>query len=507
MKPTSFARKVRLFVNCASLACLTIAGLGFCDGASGQEPSWTQRIPANSPPAREFTAAAYDVGRGVTILFGGHNNDAAAPYLNDTWAWNGTNWTHLTPSTSPPARYEHSMAYDSNRGVIVLFGGGYHDGTHWVLLNDTWEWNGTTWVQQNPATSPSTRYAHAMAYDSARGRTVLFGGCHYDGTHWQYLSDTWEWDGANWTASTPATVPTQRCGHTLVYDGGRGLTVMSGGSYVTTPFVFHYLGDMWKWNGTDWVQQDPATKPSARYGHAMVYDNDRYLSVFFGGQNSGGSLNDTWNLSWSLMFSAFRWTQQSPATVPPSRFGHAMAYDSTRHVAVVFGGWGVTVNGYSSDTWEYGADTDGDGVIDIVDNCPLVLNPDQSDADGDHVGDACDGCAHDPNKIASGVCGCGVAESADCSGQDPTPDPALGTGACCEGGSCSIKSNADCIAAGGTYKGDNTDCATNTCTCGAGMCGVGGPAAFLQVMLVSLGWRWSRRFERKRRGRGVSRKF
>ncbi len=35
-------------------------------------------------------------------------------------------------------------------------------------------------------------------------------------------------------------------------------------------------------------------------------------------------------------------------------------------------------------------DTDGDGVLDGVDNCPATPNADQADRDGDGAGDACD---------------------------------------------------------------------------------------------------------------------
>lgn len=44
-----------------------------------------------------------------------------------------------------------------------------------------------------------------------------------------------------------------------------------------------------------------------------------------------------------------------------------------------------------------GADSDGDGIPDVSDNCPDIANPDQADADSDTVGDACDNCVNTAN--------------------------------------------------------------------------------------------------------------
>lgn len=39
-----------------------------------------------------------------------------------------------------------------------------------------------------------------------------------------------------------------------------------------------------------------------------------------------------------------------------------------------------------------GTDSDGDGVVDALDNCPTVANADQGNEDSDQYGDACDPC-------------------------------------------------------------------------------------------------------------------
>jgi hypothetical protein len=43
-------------------------------------------------------------------------------------------------------------------------------------------------------------------------------------------------------------------------------------------------------------------------------------------------------------------------------------------------------------------DTDGDGVADSLDNCPLITNPNQENADGDTAGDACDAFPNAANE-------------------------------------------------------------------------------------------------------------
>jgi len=56
---------------------------------------------------------------------------------------------------------------------------------------------------------------------------------------------------------------------------------------------------------------------------------------------------------------------------------------------------------------EHCVDTDGDGACDETDNCLSTPNADQADSDGDGIGDACDVCPLDADNDADhdGVCG------------------------------------------------------------------------------------------------------
>jgi hypothetical protein len=78
------------------------------------------------------------------------------------------------------------MAFDAVLGRVVLFGGADATSTP-RQLSDVWDWDGTTWTERTPAESPAGRQDHAVAYDEARQRLVMFGGQ----TGW-WQADTWE---------------------------------------------------------------------------------------------------------------------------------------------------------------------------------------------------------------------------------------------------------------------------------------------------------------------------
>ena len=180
------------------------------DGAA-----WTQR-QVSGPGPRTRHGMAYDSDRNVTVLYGGGVNDTweydgvawvqrstndapgGGPMAYDTvrqvtllvdgvstWAWNGQQWSVLAPS--PVGAIDTSLAFDSHRGICVLFAGTDFE------FGQTWEWNGAAWAS-TASSFPIARPDNGLAYDSYRRRTVLFGGrCHCDNGDSGATKETWEY--------------------------------------------------------------------------------------------------------------------------------------------------------------------------------------------------------------------------------------------------------------------------------------------------------------------------
>ncbi len=305
------------------------------------QANWQNRNPPSAPPPRGEAVLVFDSVRNVSVMFGGQDRIQT---FGDTWEWNGT-WIQRFPTNSPPSRRSAGMAFDHRRGVTVLFGGFSTVTCSAALLGDTWEWDGSNWTQLTPSTSPPARLAPAMWFHPPTGKTLLFGGangnsssCYQDG-----MADMWEWDGATWTPISLPVVPPARFGPAVAFDGVTGLSTMFGGwrGQNSSPF-----GDTWSWDGSTWRQLSPIVSPTARGGHTMAYDRLRSRTVLFGGSTTDRpQANDTWE------WDGVTWLQRSPSIVPPIRIWAAMTYDSVTHEIVLFGSRTST---YAlGDTWTY----------------------------------------------------------------------------------------------------------------------------------------------------------
>ena len=144
---------------------LGVSGDGCTSRCTFEIELWREATPV-ADEVRTNHAMAFDAARGVTVMFGGLRDNVR---LAETWLWDDEigQWRRVDAAASPSPRDGHAMAYDPVRQRVVLFGG-QADGPTW--LADTWEWDGVTWIQRSPATSPPMRAHAAMAFDPTHNK-------------------------------------------------------------------------------------------------------------------------------------------------------------------------------------------------------------------------------------------------------------------------------------------------------------------------------------------------
>ncbi len=210
---------------------------------------WKSIASKHVPAARSFGALVYDQTLKLTVLFGGWD---ATLFRDDTWTWNGTDWTQVKKDP-PPSRELPAMWWDPILKKTVIFGGlGRLDpNARLSRYNDMWTFDGTAWTQLTPSTLPGTRYGAKVAIDPRTNHTFLFGGMldTVNGkTETQsYAADTWEWDGATWKQVATDGVPPARENQAFIFDPNRNEMVMFAG------YSGYYLSDLWSFtNSTTW---------------------------------------------------------------------------------------------------------------------------------------------------------------------------------------------------------------------------------------------------------------
>ena len=187
-------------------ACCLLPALAEAAGASSGPWAWTEQYPGPSIGG----SITYDSLHQQMLVFSGYQGACSAA-AGETWVSSNGKWTRKWPLHSPDLRGS-SIVYDQLRNQVVLFGGECSGPSGYVNKTDTWTWDGEDWSLKQPLTSPTNRQ-QPLVYDASRGLVVLSG------------IGTWGWDGVNWTKLSQDSAPGR-----MVYDVSSGelLAVTSG---------------------------------------------------------------------------------------------------------------------------------------------------------------------------------------------------------------------------------------------------------------------------------------
>jgi len=325
---------------------------------------WTEMHPASAPSPRTVNWMAYDSVSDKVILFGGRISYYGC--YNETWAYDfdTDTWTNMTQPVAPSSRFAHAMAYDSQSNRVILFGGS----NQLEQFSDTWAFNyeQNEWTNMNPIVAPSPRADFGMVYDSQSDRVILFGGyAGYD------IDETWSYDFEtnSWTNMNPTPKPPARFTMAIAYDIQSDRVLIFGGA------GGGLRDDMWAYDfeGNTWTEMHPAVRPPPSYGTRFSYDSHADRTVMFGGDNPNPPYyyNDTWTYDFDVNV----WTKIDVYPRPFGRGYQGMAYDSRSARSIIFGGAEGSPTVFFNDTWAF---------LELVAHDPILIdgNAEFTDANG-----------------------------------------------------------------------------------------------------------------------------
>lgn len=330
---------VAVLAGCATVpAGSTASGVRSSSPTDGPPGASASAQNAGAPPARANAAFAFDADRHVMVLFGG----GPGPF-DDTWTWNGQGWHQEFPADNPPGATDAAMADDTTHHQMVLYVPGPEP--------QTWTWDGLDWTQQHPAHTPPSRADPAMAADPWLGGVILVGG-----TGPSDQSDVWGWDGGDWTEVVADQGPLFGAAHALaVSPQVNGMLTVIG-----NVGVYQLMNGTWSSAQVSW----PST--TGYVGNVAYAPGAGQVGfVRFG---PGG---ETW--TWQPGRDS-TWVVRRPRLSPPARWINgerpAMAYDAFRDVVVLFGGLNY------NDTWTF----DGSSWTAWADGTASPASPSRSES-------------------------------------------------------------------------------------------------------------------------------
>jgi len=300
------------------------------------------RPSENTLPPRADHEMVYDKGRGVIILFGGRDpgfsfpffpTESSSRHVSETWEYDKCGWKRIDTEHEPPNFDDFDMVYDSAQNVTILLG-------QYTPIKESdsesismmWQYDGQDWRQMiEVALLPSPRIYRGMVFDSFLNRIVIFGGYgNYisGGSGWFWDTGVFENGSWNYITEDIYEYPPPTDFPIMVYDETRNAVIL----WITRVYNFTSEFDGVSWDHLmDLPNRDGRpvmefNRGMELFGGDMVYDVDRDAIVAHG--KSG---------TWEYAFIENSWVRIESAGGPQSSW-HAMVYDEDRGVTVLVGG-------------------------------------------------------------------------------------------------------------------------------------------------------------------------
>jgi hypothetical protein len=327
-------------------------GSGFVDDTFEWDgTTWTKITPVRGgSTSREVDAAmAYDTAAQVTVRFGGHNSITAVPDAQ-TYVYRNNRWRRVANNSNPAPRSMPLFRRDAERGVSWLFGGltEYSYSTTVDYYDDIWAYSNGNWSLMAPDIITNTPFScetpiGAMDTD----RSVLVVVCEGD--------TVFEWNGTAWkTFNSLSVQPAKRRFAGGVYDQTLKKFVMFGGyDQLNT-----YRQDTWTWNGQAWTEVKPNTKPEHRAQPVMWYDPLAKKTILYSGAGSKSFEEHAKRFTDMWSFDGTNWTRMTETAAPGIRFAPQIAIDPSTNKLLMFGGLRATLDEddrvtqfYDNDLW------------------------------------------------------------------------------------------------------------------------------------------------------------